>query len=77
MIFNSLTLRVRPPPGRKVSFQWMNPDFLLRNPDFLLRNPDFLLKNVDFTIECRHSLADRGMGSDPADAGVCQVVICI
>ena len=29
----------------QVSFQWTNPDFLLKNPDFRLRNPDFLLKN--------------------------------
>ena len=35
----------------QVSFQWKNPDFLVRNPDFLLRNLDFLLKNVDFLIK--------------------------
>ena len=35
----------------QVSFQWNDPDFLLKNPDFLLRNPDLLLKNVDFTIK--------------------------
>ena len=35
----------------EVSFQWKNPDFLIRNPDFLLKNPDFLLKNVDLIIK--------------------------
>ena len=35
------------PPAPEVSFQWKNPDFLIRNPDFLFRNPDFLLKNVE------------------------------
>ena len=30
--------------ARYVSFQWKNPDFLLRNVDFLLRNVDFLIK---------------------------------
>ena len=35
----------------EVSFQWNNPDFLIRNPDFPLRNPDFLLNNVDFLIK--------------------------
>ena len=25
-------------PGSQVSFQWKNPDFLIRNPDFLLKN---------------------------------------
>ena len=29
---------------RKVSFQWKNPDLLLRNPDFLLKNVDFMIK---------------------------------
>ena len=37
--------------GGKVSFQWNNPDFLLKNPDFQLKNPDFLLKNVDFVTK--------------------------
>ena len=30
-----------------VSFQWKNPDFLLKTLAFLLRDPDFLLKMLN------------------------------
>ena len=45
----------------EVSFQWKNPDFLLKNTDFLFRNPGFLLKNVDF-------IAKTGRAGNAADA---------
>ena len=51
----------------QVSFQWKNPDFLIRNPDFLFRNPDFLLKNVDFIIK-QSKLLSRLLFNFPADA---------
>ena len=37
----------------QVSFQWKNPNLLIRNPDFLIKNPDFLLKDLDFIIQHR------------------------
>ena len=30
----------------QVSFQWENPDFLLKNVDFFLKNVDFVIKTV-------------------------------
>ena len=42
------------------SFQWKNPDLLLKNSNFLLRNSDFPFKNVDFIIKTVPRAAEKG-----------------
>ena len=43
----------------QVSFQWKNPDFVLKSQDFLFRNPDFLLKIIDFIIMKNRRFSSR------------------
>ena len=50
----------------QVSFQWKNPDFLLKHVDFLWKNPDFLLKHVDFLLKNVDFITKTG---DPYDHG--------
>ena len=34
--------------GKQVSFQWNNPDFLVKNPDFRLKSVDFIITQGDY-----------------------------
>ena len=56
---------------KQVSFQWQNPDFLIRNPDFLLKNLDFIIKP-----QLREWELHRGRGSPRAGRTDARVANC-